>query len=422
MKKFYKRMTMFALIFLGISFSIVAQITVKQAVVCNGGLYESANPTDWVTVQTVSPTDYSIIVFDTIYTQSVQSVVVQNSNAWVAAQDSLVSYDLDSYNRIAAVGISGASLICVENNVLVLTRQYPATENFVQIYNATTLELIQEISGVSGEAAGSVIFDGYAYVGVNFGYAGTAGTIAKINLTDYSVEEINLGAGAKGISTLIIDEQNIFTINNTPYGGTTGSITNFDIETNTFETTEITGVVSKGFGIKNGELYFGLNNGVSSFDITTNEITEILPNQGGANSLTIAGGAFDIVNDNIWFTLTDYYSMGEGKVFNLSGELVSDFTAGISAEAISFQYIDETSVAAIEKEELVAYPNPFNSHFEVNVSENSNISLFSADGRLVFSEKGSGIVRISTDDLISGFYFLKVETDGIQRICKMIKR
>jgi len=345
---FYKSVKTFALIFLaGLSTGLFAQTMLsKQVIIANGGKYEASNPTDWVSVQSFSPVLGTNSVFDTIFTQSVQDVVVHGKMAWVAAQDSIVAYNLDTYTRIAAVADSGLSRLCYAEGQLIVTKQYPLMHDFVQVRNANDLSLLYSVPEVSGEAAKTVVANGIAYVAVNSGWMGVDGKIAVINLENQQfVEEIALGSNAIGIADLYLHDSKVISVNRTPYGSDQGSISVLDTESRLATTTLIDGVVSKGFSVSPSQnlLYFVLNNGVASFDLTAQELVQesIIEDQGSASWISISSGAYDESLDQFYVNITDYASFGQGKVFNSLGDSLSSFILDIAPESCDIQYVQD---------------------------------------------------------------------------------
>lgn len=77
-----------------------------------------------------------------------------------------------------------------------------------------------------------------------------------------------------------------------------------------------------------------------------------------------------------------------------------------------------------------AYPNPVNDQLFVEFEANSNnsyqLSLFSMDGQLMYHQTLSGVtgkqkIEVSTDQLASGVYFVRVEGQSGVSIAKIIK-
>src|ERR1035437_7340767 len=110
MKKYISAVFLLTFIFFQVSFQSQAQKNewVNQVIVANGGKFETIPPfADCVSVQKYDPVSHAVTVFDIIRTQSVQDLIIRGNFAYVAAQDSIVMYNLDTYHRVAAVPDSG---------------------------------------------------------------------------------------------------------------------------------------------------------------------------------------------------------------------------------------------------------------------------------------------------------------------------
>ena len=141
---------------------------VEQVIIANGNKYESTPPfVDFVTVQTYNPSTGATSVFDQIQTQSVQDVAIKNGKIYVAAQDSIVMYDANTLQRLAAVADSGLSRLYVFNNRLIVTKQYPVVKFFVEVLNASDLSLIARIQNISGECKGATVANQMEHINKN---------------------------------------------------------------------------------------------------------------------------------------------------------------------------------------------------------------------------------------------------------------
>ena len=119
----------------------VAQTTyTKQLIIVNGGNY--SDPDDYVTVASYDPATGETTEFGTIYTQSVQDVIIVNGFAYVAAQDSIVKFNLETYEKVAAVAAAGVNQLASDGNVLVASFWFPVSENFVKTFSLDDLLLI----------------------------------------------------------------------------------------------------------------------------------------------------------------------------------------------------------------------------------------------------------------------------------------
>lgn len=388
----------------------------RQIITANGGLFEINLPyNDFVTVQTVDPITNQALVFDTIKTQSVQDVVVSGNFAYVAAQDSIVKYDITTYTRQAVALVEGVNKLAVYNNLLIITRQYPVTEKFVQVRSTTDLSLLKEFSEITGESAGILVKGTKAYIAVNGGWAGTSGKIAILDMVTVRFEEeIDLGADAIGIYNLFRFKENVVSVNRTPYGGTTGSLSVLD-PTNHFTTTVYNANIGSGYQVYNKILYVGINGNIGSFDLNSMTVLNptLIENPAVASFGSIASATLDTINMKFYVNATDFFSWGQGYVYNFTGDSIGAFSSGISCEAMAIDYTSVTGIPARNgSNDLAIFPNPCSARLSItSVPSNSLISIYSIDGQLVFQETvstASELLSLDVDQLKNGVYMLVV--------------
>ena len=103
-----------------------------------------------------------------------------------------------------------------------------------------------------------------------------------------------------------------------------------------------------------------------------------------------------------------------------------------------YQVNDTVSIACIftseeetleDSEHLLIYPNPNNGYFNVSIkskaSEKVNINLYNAIGQTVLTKEinlvlGENNIEIESSNLISGFYFLKIDASKFSETKKII--
>lgn len=401
----------------------------RQIITANGGLFEVNLPyNDFVTVQTVDPVTNQVLVFDTIKTQSVQDVVVSGNFAYVAAQDSIVKYDITTYTRTAAALVEGVNKLAVYNNMLLITRQYPVTEKFVQVRSTSDLSLLKEFSEISGESAGILVKGTKAYIAVNGGWAGTSGKIAILDMVTVRFEqEIDLGADAIGIYNLFRFKENIVSVNRTPYGGTTGSLTMLD-PSNHFTTTVYNANIGTGYQVYNKILYVGINGNLGSFDLNSMAVINptLIENPATASFGSISSACLDTLSMKFYMNATDYFSFGQGYVYNFSGDSIGAYTSGISNEAIAIDYTSVTGISnPTASKKLAIFPNPCSSWLNItNVPSNAHISIYSIEGQLVYNETVQAAqthFSMDINQLTKGVYLLVVTENQQTYHSKFIK-
>ncbi len=400
--------------------ALAQEVKVKQVIVASGGNF--SDPDDYVTLGTYNPEDSTTTQFGTIYTQSVQSAVVYDHFLYVAAQDSIVAYDIDSYQRVAAVAAAGVNRLAVTDEKVIASFWYPDTADFVRIYKRDDLSQLAVISEVSDEAAGIVVFENRAYVAVPGGYAATTGKVAVIDLnTDSFLLEMDLGEEGARISDLYLYQliykgdvtPYLISVNRSTWDGTTGYIMKYNLTELSLTTTMLEVSLGEGVGIdyqNGGTLYVVMNGGIGAVSLLDLSIadTTVVP----APSMTMAAAAYDVVNERFYVTTTDYYSTGEGLIYDKEGELIGNFDAGIAAEALAIDYRSTSSVPDLSADGFfTVYPNPASEIVNIAVKDVlgcDKLVISDLTGREVLVKKGAFGEKISLDvsQMKSGLYLV----------------
>jgi hypothetical protein len=408
--------------------------TVPRIIIANGGKYESNPPYfDYVTVGSYNTSSHVFTIFDTIHTQSVQDVLIDDHYAYVAAQDTLVKYDLNTLHRLATVADSGLSKLAVYGDKLIVTKQFPVSRFFVEILNTSNLGIVQYVDGVSGDCGGATISDDSIYVAVNGGYLGSEGKLAVISTTSWSlIHEINFGPDAVGIMNVYGYGNFIYTINPTPGGSSAvGSITKMAKDLETFTNNIFAVTIGFGVGIQGNLLYMQMNNGIGSYDLNTDHIgdTSIIRDPGSANHIYILAGALDYVNNDFYLPIGNYSVPGKCVVTTIQGDSLTSFTDGISSNALAVQYSIPAGIQpAGSREEVRISPNPATDWLNVSFNGMDNlqgITISDITGRTLYSSElksGEKSARINAASFPSGVYFLSVKTYDGKITRKFIKQ
>jgi hypothetical protein len=436
MKKLYIFATILFIYFLLEINSVQAQRNewVNQVIVVNGGKFESTPPfSDYVTVQKVDPVTHAVTVFDKIYTQSVQDVIIDGHFAFVAAQDSIVKYDIDTYERIAAVADSGLVKLYKYGNKVLVSKQYPIKRFFLEVLD-DNLSLLARVQGISGECGGITSGGDTVYVAVNGGWSGTEGKLAHVKASNWTVVgETNFGTNAAGIWNIYNYADKIYCVDRTPTGNPNrGSITVYDISQGTFITKVIDVLVGDGIGIKENLLYLKMNEGLGSFDLNTRQIadTTIIPDPGTANRRYITSAAVDYINDHFYINIGNRSSMGYGKVASLAGDSIASYTTGINADAVAIDYRSPVGISTdqVVNDFVNIYPNPVTDLLTLSLNNPETIKLVKITdltGRVILEKMLDGsekTLKFSCENLRSGVYLISFLTDQGMKTRKFIKK
>jgi len=398
---------------------------VKQIITGNSGKFEFTPPyTDWVTIQSFNPETSGVNVFNTIYTQSVQSLVITGGVAFMAAQDSIVKYDLNTMQRITAVRDSGLNQMILFNGKLIVSKQYPITNFFVEVLDTATLGIVAEIPGISGDCGGIATASDTVYVAVNGGWMGTTGKLAVINSSSWTLNtEVDFGPEAIGIFNLYDYQGKIVSVNRTPYGVIdTGSVTIYNPIDRSFTNVLLTHIVSSGAGVKDSLLYLGLDYGIGTFNLNELVIqdTLVVSDPGSSFFTFILSATVDTIDGRIYANIGDYITPGYCLVSALNGDSITTFSTGISSDAIAVDYrtypagIPDISAAPAL---MNLFPNPVLNDLTVTFNGLPDVSRL-----LVTDIRGSVMINQVTGSpkdisfsipchyLPPGMYYLILET------------
>jgi hypothetical protein len=434
MKKFILSGLIFFALSIGVFTTLNAQKNewVNQVIVVNGGKFESGTPTDYVTVQSYNPATGMTNVFGTIFTQSTQHAVIKDKYLFVAAQDSIVKYDLDSYKRLAAVADSGLSKLFIYNDRLIVTKQWPIKRFFAEVLDMADLSLITRIQNISGDCGEVAEALDTIYIAVNGGYAGTEGKLAVINPNNWSlVREVNMGQNARGIRSLYNFNGIIRGICRTPAGSVgTGYIALYDFYTTIWTTFKYNVTLGEGFGLKNNLLYASVNNGIGVFDMLTNQIvdTTLVPDPGSLFKINFSSAAVDYVGGKIYANIGNMITFGRGVIYNPSGDSIGSYPTGLNADAIAIDYrvpvgIDQPSDIL----NVALFPNPVSEMLFVSLPAGGQINgiiVSDVSGRTTASsyDFSQGVARFDCSKLSPGIYFITVRTSAGNVTRKFIKQ
>ena len=391
--------------------NIVAQHWItNQVIVGSGG--DWANPDDFVSIASFKPDNGATTTFGSIHTQSIQDIVINEHWAYVAAQDSIVKFNIDTYEKVAAVEAIGVFRLLLNNDVLLASFQYPATENFAKVYSAEDLTLVASIGEISGESAGLLVVDELAYVAVPGGWTSTVGNIAIISLLDYTlVDEINFDTLGSGIFDLYYYDGKIMSVNISAWNATTGYISVMNMIGSHIESHLINRKIESSVGVKDDTLYIVMNGTVGSINLSDFSVSDTAVIE--APALSIAGTVIDTLNNLFYIATTDYTTVGKGTIYNLQGDETGSFEAGISPNAMAIDYRDNTGISDVYSENKIKiYPNPSSGIITIEAIDGISVDKFKIidiRGRLLMSDNinlktGSETIDISVLD--NGLYFL----------------
>ena len=397
---------------------------VNQVIVVNSGKLESQPPyIDYVTIQSFNPTAHTVNVFGTIYSQSASDVVIKDNKAFVAIEDSIIEYNIDTYQRINTIPDSGVNKLYIyKSQYLLVSKKSPVSRFRLEVLDLNTLALVGLVDGISGDCAEITSLFDTVYVAVNGGQSATVGKMAVIRTSDFTlVREVDFGMLGVGINDLYPYNVHIFAVNFTPVGSAFGSIAIYNAVNASYNLQVLDMKVGSGYGIRSNLLYLNLQGGVGSYNLDTYQIadTVIVPDPGALYRVKILGGAIDYINSKLYLNYGSQITAGIGYVTNFNGDSLTSFNEGISAfnVAIDFRTPSGTNDIKSDNKLIVVYPNPVQRNLEfkyMGYGRVSQITISDLTGRSVLNQEISGDIRswnIKDLNLNSGMYILTLKTN-----------
>ncbi len=425
MKKNYS-LFLAAFMLLAVSALEAQTFIVKQVFVGSGGNF--SDPDDFVEISSYDPNGGQTSSFGNIRTQSVQDMLIDGNFLYVAAQDSIAKFNIDTYNRVAIAAAPGVNKLAKYENKLLASFAYPNTSDFLRVYDANNLDFISVIEGISDEAAGMLVVDDALYVAVPGGWMSTTGKIALVDLSELILlKEVDMGTNAAGIFDLYLYDNLLFSVNKSAWGATSGYVTQTNTALSQFNHTLYQHALGNGTGLDNGQLFVQMDNGIGQIDL--NDMSLVNASVVSPFEMSIASAELDTVNSLFYVSTTDYASVGEGLIFNLQGENTGSFDAGISPEAIAIDYRSTEGIGEnLITLAIAAMPNPSDETCQLSFPQelaNADWKITDLLGATVRSGHLHGNENELTIDVStwpSGLYVAVARNSSHQGVVKLLVR
>lgn len=390
--------------------SLQAQsIQTKQIIVANGGKFEFAAPfEDYVTLSSYNPVSQQSTTFATVYTQSIQDVQIDNGTLFLAAQDSIVRYNLDTYQKTGKATYNAIRKLQVTDSKLLVGKFY-GSGAFFHIYDKTTLQPLHAIAQISNEVKDIAVIGDTAYISHNLQsstYMDSVGYIGVVKIsTGQFIQNISLGQRGAGIGRLFVKGKSILGVANTrrllyEYSPATAAITVDSIG------------VRGGTNLIGNTLYANFKRGIGSYDVQTKVMIDTVI----VDTTDIVASVFDKVNNRFYVTQTDFMSFIGSGIYNLNGNKIGRFNVGFSPEAIAIDYRQVTALSnSKSSQSLKIYPNPANEQIWVQSDakwDNNTLVIRDITGKEVLSQRTVSNEPISVAELAQGIYVVEISHEG----------
>ena len=287
-------------------------------------------------------------------------LIIDASYFYVAADNRILKYDLDTYELIASQDIIGVRKLAIYNDYLFVSKgDYDNVtfgpvifDSYLDVYD---LDLTYQFSfdsedGPEWSAENLLINDDKLYILINNAYewGNYQGIIGQIDLATLSYEsEIDLGEDGKNPINLMFNDDKLYTLNNKNWDGSSVSV--IDINNNNIQTINLSDV-SAGCGVslirqgklnyqKSGELEMNI------IDLETLSQTGVESNL-NLNYYTVAE---DPITGNLFAATADFVTNSQVYVYDSNNNEIANFTSGVTTTKIVF----DTRLESVSSPEIL---------------------------------------------------------------------
>ncbi|HBS88769.1 MAG: hypothetical protein A2W91_04155 [Bacteroidetes bacterium GWF2_38_335] len=400
----------------------VAQTTyVKQLILAEG-------TGGTVYVSSYDPESGERSIFDSIQTGYAQWVFIEDHFAYVAATDSIVKYDIDTYERVDETYMTHLHELHVFGDHLYVGRWLDAGDGvYLKVLNKNDLsQLIFEVPEIDEPTFGIVFTHDSVYVAIYGGYGSTSGKLAVVDpVTQSFVRFIDFGENGQGIGDIFTDDYNIYMVNETFNWAddTVGSIATYNLSTGevTFDFYEE--IITRGYALNYTALFTLLNGNIAVYNLYSGEYsnTNLIAGPGGYDA--VSSVVLDRINSKLYVATTDYYSYGEGNIYDLSGNSLGTFDVGISTDAMDIDYRTETGISEKHNAITEIYPNPAVDYIRIKTVDGfDKLTVSDLSGRQIIQRfNGTENEFLSLSSLPVGSYIIGVFTNKNVSYHELIK-
>jgi len=399
----------------------------QKTIIVNGGKF--GDPSEQVNVMIYdTKTDVSTVI-DTIHTPSVQDILIDDTLAYVVAQDSIVLYNLKTELRIAATDFPGASTktMAISGNELLVGNWYGQDSANLYFYDKSNLNYIDSIQGVSKGAKSILIKDGFAYIPQNSqsNWQDTLGNIIRIDIANRNITDtIEVTSYTLDMGQLVMQPNGLgfYSINSI-----SNTITSVDFATLTATNTTFNQNFKVGsrsqYSIFKDTIFLKMNQGIGAINLNNLSVIDSV-----IIDTVVTAFTYDTLNSKFYVTQTDYNAYTQGRVYDRAGSRIDTLKVGFSPEVIEMYYAPTSTslveFTAVKQIDVTIYPNPTTDFVTVAVKDDAKVDvvmLYNQNGQLVMSRSFTGKQQmIQLQDLDRGIYFLQLRGENVLSNQKII--
>ena len=370
---------------------------VNQVLLLNEGCYDYSEQIilDPPTVGSYDPllNEYNTVI-EIEDARFASDLIIDESFFYVAADNKLLKYDLNTYELVASTSIPGIRKILIHNDYLFVSKgDYdPNTfssvvfDSYLDVYTKTDLSFFLSFDSSIGPMWSTESLlkkDNILYVAINNGYewGNEKGIIGLVDLESLLyVNEIDLGENGRNPVNLLMRDNQIFTINNNSFNGS--SISKVDVINLDVENIDLINV-DTGCGasiIRGDDIYYQISTENTVYKLNTSSLLQ----DGIVNNLEFNYYAFsqDNINNYLYASISNFISNSGVIIYDDDNNIINTFFADIATSKIIFDIRLNTNTSIdvsivepiiINSVDLLGKQNSKNQGFKINIYNNETI-------------------------------------------------
>lgn len=322
-----------------VALSLQAQVPYASEVIILNGESYGQNKSN-IASYNILTKDYTII--DSMLTSSVQSLLIEDSIAYLGAQTKIFAYNLNSKTKVAEANFNGVSPskkgLFTDNNYIFVGNWHGQTDSNLYAYNKSDLSLAFAVTEATKECNGGTSYNDTLYIGQkvkNNSYADTLGKIVVANANDGTYyRTIDLDTMGVGIESIFHNGNFIYAV--CPKAS---NILKIEIGTDAIQIFHIDSGFTQSIKQEGTKIYLNADNKASYFDMSTDALVyETLGLFGsiGWNPNAPSALAYDPITPMAFSAHSDFSSFGKMAIYTATENDTID--VGISPEALAVYY------------------------------------------------------------------------------------
>ena len=386
-----------------ISYLSYSQQYLHQVLILNEGYFDfSLNQT--VVPPTIGSYDPISEVYTTLDTLTnsrfASDMIIEGDFVYVAADNILYKYDINTMNIVTTQNISGIRNLAVWNDKIAVSRgDYDNTtfapilfNSYLQFYNTSDLSFYSELDTITGpkwSTQNMIVENDNLYITINnaFEFGNEKGIVGVVDMTSMLyINEIDLGPDGKNPDNLLIRGNKLYTVNNKDWSG--ASISEIDITSSNSTTTNIS-LVSTGCGtscLKDDKIIYQISQDTELYE------WDLLTAPNAGSPLGFSQNFYELAVNNldgyIYASSTDFFSYGTINIYDQNNNFVKSFNTSITPGKIIFD-TRNTSVSINEINPLIGKENiiyDLNGK-QINSIKNTTNGVYILNGKKVFIKR-----------------------------------